>query len=67
MTKNKAQGQGLEFSINDIREPSFTHGQEYVALSRPFRFDRVAIFCNEDQIDNGKVLIKNIVYQELIT
>jgi ATP-dependent DNA helicase PIF1 len=67
MTKNKAQGQGLEFSINDIRESSFTHGQEYVALSRPFRFDGVAIFCNEDQIDNGKVLIQNIVYQELIT
>jgi hypothetical protein len=66
MTKNKAQGQGLEWSVNDIREPSFTHGQEYVALSRPFRFDQVAIFCNPDQSYEGKVCISNVVYNELL-
>ena len=52
--------------MNDIREPSSTHGQEYVALSRPFDFDQVAIFCNPDQIYEGKVCISNVVYNELL-
>jgi hypothetical protein len=66
MTKNKAQGQSLEWSLNDIRSPSFSHGQEYVALSRPIDFDQVAIFCNPDQIYEGSVVFSNIVYNELL-
>ena len=65
MTKNKAQGQSLQWSLNDIRSPSFSHGQEYVALSRPVDFDQVAIFCTEDQVYEDSVFITNIVYPEL--
>jgi hypothetical protein len=65
MTKNKAQGQSLEWSLNDIRSPSFSHGQEYVALSRPIDFDKVAIFCNSNQIFEGSVVFTNVVYNEL--
>jgi len=65
MTKNKAQGQSLQWSINDIRSPSFSHGQEYVALSRPVDFDQVAIFCTENQCNEDSVFITNIVYPEL--
>jgi len=65
MTKNKAQGQSLQWSINDIRSPSFSHGQEYVALSRPVDFDQVAIFCTENQCYEDSVFFTNIVYPEL--
>ena len=65
MTKNKAQGQSLEVSLNDCREPSFCHGQEYVGLSRATDFSRVAIFCSSDQIYDGHVVIVNVVYPEL--
>ena len=64
-TKNKAQGQGLLWSLNDIRQESFSHGQEYVAMSRPFDIDQVAVFCTEDQIVNDSPVFSNIVYNEL--
>ena len=65
MTKNKAQGQSLQWSLNDIRSPSFSHGQEYVALSRPVDFDQVAIFCTPEQVFDDAVNIRNTVYPEL--
>ena len=65
MTKNKAQGQSLQWSLNDIRSPSFSHGQEYVALSRPIDFDQVAIFCTPEQVFDDAVNISNTVYPEL--
>jgi len=65
MTKNKAQGQSLQWSLNDIRDPSFCHGQEYVALSRPVDFDQVAIFCSENQCFENSVFFTNTVYPEL--
>lgn len=65
MTKNKAQGQSLQWSLNDIRTASFTHGQEYVALSRPVDFDQVAIFCTKNQCFENSVFITNIVFPEL--
>ena len=65
MTKNKAQGQGLMYSINDCRSPSFSHGQEYVALSRPTDIRNVAIFCNSSDVLDGHVCIANVVYPEL--
>jgi len=66
MTKNKAQGQSLEVSLNDCRNPSFSHGQEYVGLSRATDFNKVAIFCTPDQIYDGHVVIENVVYPELL-
>lgn len=65
MTKNKSQGQSLPWCVNDITVESFSHGQEYVALSRPQEFMHAAIFCNVTQTDNDAVMIKNVVYQEL--
>ena len=65
MTKNKSQGQSLPWCVNDITVESFSHGQEYVALSRPQEFRHAAIFCLESQIDDGAVCIKNVVYPEL--
>jgi ATP-dependent exoDNAse (exonuclease V) alpha subunit len=35
MTINKAQGQTLHTVGVDLRSPVFSHGQLYVALSRP--------------------------------
>jgi len=64
-TARRNQGQSLEWSLNDIRSPSFSHGQEYVALSRPIDFDKVAIFCNSNQIFEGSVVFTNVVYNEL--
>ena len=61
----KAQGQGLLWSLNDIRKESFSHGQEYVAMSRPFHIDQVAAFCTEDQIVNDSPVFSSIVYNEL--
>ena len=49
MTKNKSQGQGLEYMINDISKESFAHGQEYVAFSRPFDIDQAAVYCTTEQ------------------
>ena len=66
MTKNKAQGQSLEVSLNDCREPSFSHGQEYVGLSRATDISKVAIFCTPDQIFDNHVVIVNVVYPELL-
>jgi ATP-dependent DNA helicase PIF1 len=65
MTKNKAQGQSLTWELNDIRRSSFSHGQEYVAFSRATNFDQIAVFCNENQIEDDYVLFSNIVYNEL--
>ena len=66
MTKNKAQGQSLEYSLNDIREPSFCHGQEYVGLSRATDVSKVAMFCTLDQLYDDSVTVVNIVYPELL-
>ena len=49
MTKNKYQGQGLEYMINDISKESFAHGKEYVAFSRPFDIDQAAVYCTTEQ------------------
>ena len=65
MTKNKSQGQSLPWCVNDITVESFSHGQEYVALSRPQEFQHVAIFCLESQTFDGAVCIRNVVYPEL--
>ena len=65
MTKCKSQGQSLQYSVNDIRKASFGHGMEYVALSRPTDIDEVCILCDEEQVENGEVVITNMVYPEL--
>ena len=65
MTKNKSQGQTLPWSVNDVSVESFSHGQEYVAVSRPQEFLHTAMFCLEEQIIDGAVCFRNVVYPEL--
>ena len=71
MTKNKSQGQGLEYMINDISKESFAHWQEYVAFSRPFDIDQAAVYCTTEQllqIDDEvySPTFNNVVYNELL-
>jgi hypothetical protein len=72
MTKNKSQGQGLEYMINaDISKESFAQGQEYVAFSRPFDIDLAAVYCTTEQllqIDDEvySSTFNNVVYNELL-
>lgn len=66
MTKNKAQGQSLQWMLNDIRNDAFSSGQEFVADSRPTDIDHAALFADEDQVDSGRVLFTNVVYPELL-
>ena len=66
MTKNKSQGQSIPFSLNDIRHPPFSHGHLYVSMSRATDVDQFCFFCNEDQIEEGSVVIDNVVYEEML-
>jgi len=65
MSKNKSQGQGFSKCLIDIRSPVFSHGQEYVAFSRLRDVMSGAVFCDEDQIWEGDIVIANVVYREL--
>ena len=66
MTKNKAQGQSLQWMLNDVRKDAFSSGQEFVADSRPVDIDHAALFADEDQVECGRVLFTNVVYPELL-
>ena len=66
MTKNKSQGQSIPFSLNDIRHPPFSHGHLYVSMSRATDVDQLCFFCNEDQIEEGSIVIDNVVYKEML-
>ncbi|KAG5622894.1 hypothetical protein H5410_008112 [Solanum commersonii] len=67
MTINKAQGQTLDFVGIYLREPVFSHGQLYVALSRAKCSDNVKILIRpstaEDTNDHSTY---NVVYDEII-
>ncbi|KAL3851390.1 hypothetical protein ACJIZ3_013272 [Penstemon smallii] len=66
MTINKAQGQTLDYVGVYLRQPVFSHGQLYVALSRARNSNSVKILIHPVP---GKVseqgLTKNIVYPEI--
>ncbi|XP_015161034.1 uncharacterized protein [Solanum tuberosum] len=67
MTINKAQGQTLDFVGIYLREPVFSHGQLYVALSRAKSSDHVKILIRPtipDSYDDHSTC--NIVYNEII-
>ena len=66
MTKNKSQGQSLQWMLNDVRKDAFSSGQEFVADSRPVDVDHAALFADESQVENGRVLFTNVVYPELL-
>ena len=63
MTKNKSQGQSIPHSLNDIRNPPFSHGHLYVSMSRATDVDQVCFFCNDNQIEE---VVDNVVYPEMM-
>ncbi|CAL5441876.1 unnamed protein product [Camellia sinensis] len=68
MTINKAQGQTLQKVGLYLREPVFSHGQLYVALSRATTAADVKVLIpptNQHALDNSTT--KNVVYEELLT
>ena len=62
MTVNKAQGQSLDVVGIDLREPAFTHGQLYVALSRVTELQGLKVLLLEE---HGR-MTQNIVYPEVL-
>ena len=66
MTKNKSQGQSIPNSLNDIRNPPFSHGHLYVSMSRATDVDQVCFFCNDNQIEEDSIIVDNVVYQEMM-
>ena len=62
MTINKAQGQSVQHVGIDLRNPVFSHGQLYVALSRCTSFDRISVLLHDCSADSTT----NIVYPEVL-
>ena len=62
MTINKSQGQSLQTVGIDLRNPVFTHGQLYVALSRSTKVENIHVL----QSDSTSNTVENIVYPELL-
>ncbi|XP_059290173.1 uncharacterized protein LOC132043732 isoform X1 [Lycium ferocissimum] len=67
MTINKAQGQTLDFVGIYLREPTFSHGQLYVALSRAKSSNCVKVLIRPSTAeDNDDHSTYNVVYDEVI-
>ena len=67
MTINKAQGQTLDFVGIYLREPVFSHGQLYVALSRAKSSNCVKILIQPSPFDlTVDYATNNIVYKHIL-
>ena len=67
MTINKAQGQTIPYMGLDLRNPVFTHGQLYVALSRVQSKDNITVLAKNVCVDDRPgIYTKNIVYKEVL-
>ncbi|MED6181686.1 hypothetical protein PIB30_118835 [Stylosanthes scabra] len=64
MTINKSQGQSLRQVGLVLKQPVFTHGQLYVALSRVTNKEGLKIVFDHEDSHNSTVT-SNIVYQEV--
>lgn len=65
MTINKCQGQTLGKVGVYLREPVFTHGQLYVAISRVSSPHGLKMVIEDDDGEPVSTT-KNIVYQEIL-
>ena len=63
MTINKAQGQSFNTVGVDLRNPTFTHGQLYVALSRAHSAATVKCIVESE---NKEQETTNIVFKEVV-
>ena len=63
MTINEAQGQSIINVGIDLRNPVFSHGQLYVALSCCTSSDRIKVVFPED---SHTTHTSNIVYTEVL-
>jgi ATP-dependent DNA helicase PIF1 len=63
---NKSQGQEYDYSLLDLIQPPFAHGQAYVAFSRGNDANKIYILVNDQQIEDSCVVIDNYVYHELL-
>ncbi|KAK4395922.1 ATP-dependent DNA helicase RRM3 [Sesamum angolense] len=67
MTINKAQGQTLDFVGVYLREPVFSHGQLYVALSRAKTGNSVKVLIQPPTVEDKVVTFtRNVVYKEIL-
>ena len=62
MTINKSQGQSLRYVGFNLRQPAFTHGQLYVALSRATKVVNLTILLPE----GAERKTVNVVYHEML-
>ncbi|XP_012853843.1 PREDICTED: uncharacterized protein LOC105973366 [Erythranthe guttata] len=66
MTINKSQGQTLQLVGIYLREPVFSHGQLYVALSRAKCASAVKVLIHPDSRAKSSIdYTKNVVYHEI--
>ena len=75
---NKSQGQQYiiyeDILLFDTTHQAFTHGHLYVALSRITKYNRIFFFTfkstviteDENDTDQDKILLQNIVYTDLL-
>lgn len=67
MTINKAQGQTLDYVGIYLKEPVFSHGQLYVALSRAKSINSIKVFITGSTYgSSNNITTKNIVYKEIL-
>ena len=66
MTINKSQGQEFEAVLLDLRNPPFTHGHLYVALSRVYHVDNIRIILEQKDLLFGDIMAENVVFKELL-
>ncbi|CAH9081579.1 unnamed protein product [Cuscuta epithymum] len=67
MTINKSQGQTLDFVGIYLKEPVFSHGQLYVAMSRAKNADSIKIvICPDEQGPVVTNSTSNIVFAEIV-
>lgn len=67
MTINKAQGQTLDYVGLYLKQPVFSHGQLYVALSRARTGNNVKVLILPPTCsDEGSRYTSNVVYKEIL-
>ncbi|OWZ17842.1 Helitron helicase [Phytophthora megakarya] len=66
MTINKTQGQTVQYFCLYLATPCFSHGQQYVALSRVSERSRFkALIENAKAEEDGGVYTENVVYRQI--